>query len=124
MEVGFPAYLVALDLIALAIVIAFFALHALLGLVLTVATLIALAHFISLIPAIFSVGPEMLFAGSRLKVTAEAAPIGSWRVVTIPMGASLMRERPLFGDLWHSYLYESDAAITVIGAWLQKRLAA
>lgn len=87
-----------------------------------VALLVALAHFISLVPAIFSVGPEMLFAGSRLKVTAEAAPIGAWRIVTIPMRAPLVRRQPLFGDLWHSYLYESEAAIEEIGTWLQKRL--
>ena len=82
----------------------------------------ALLHIVSLVPAVFSVGPEMLFAGSRLKVTAEAAPIGAWRIITIPMRARLGKDRPLFGDLWHSYLYESEAAITEIGAWLQKLL--
>lgn len=121
-EIGILACFATLDLIPLTVGIAMYALYALAGAALAVATLVALAHFLSLIPAIFSVGPEMLFAGSRLKVTAEAAPIGAWRIVTIPMRALLVRERPLFGDLWHSYLYESEAAITEIGTWLQKRL--
>lgn len=121
-EVGLLAFFAALDLIPLTAVIAMFAIYALTSAVMAVATLVALAHLLSLVPAIFSVGPEMLFAGSRLKVTAEAAPMGTWRVVTIPMRARLARERPVFGDLWHSYLYESEAAITEIGSWMQKRL--
>ena len=121
-EFNLPFISSALDLILLTVFITMFALYVLAGAALAVATLVALAHFISLIPAIFSVGPEMLFAGSRLKVTAEAAPIGAWRIVTIPMRAGLLRGQPRFGDLWHSYLYESEAAITEIGCWLQKRL--
>jgi hypothetical protein len=112
----------ALDVISLTVVTTQYAMLVLLGALTTVATLIALAHFISLIPAIFSIGPEMLFAGSRLRVTAEAAPVGTWQVITIPMHARLVKEQPLVGSLWHSYLYESPAAIGEIGVWLQSRM--
>lgn len=101
-----------------------------LGVVITISAFVLLpvvsvllaAYPALLLAATASVGPELLFVGLRLRVTAEATPPGEWTVHTVPIDGNTVRERPFAGALLHSALYDDPKAISEICNWTVSRL--
>lgn len=92
------------------------------GFLLTPFLILLLASYLAvLLPMVLSVGPEMVFAGLKVRVTAEATPVGEWTVHTRTISGELRRERPLIGALLHSALYEDPETLDFICALSRKR---
>jgi hypothetical protein len=70
------------------------------------------------IPASLAMGWELLLVGPTLKVTAEAAPLGTWKIITIqPHDGG--KKRMSVRSLTHSLLCEDEKCIDEMVAWIK-----
>jgi pimeloyl-ACP methyl ester carboxylesterase len=80
--------------------------------------------FLVMLPYALFIGPELLFVGPKIQVTAEATPHGSWNVHSLDLG-DLSNEadnhRGRLGAMTHSYLYDSVEATKIIIDWIRHK---
>lgn len=111
-------FIVLLDWLGAMILFGVFAFFAITAVIVGVMATMQMLQFVSLFPACLFVGPEMLVAGFRCRVTAESTPEGAWAVTTVPFRNDLTSSVPLIGALWHSHLYESVDALNEMSIWM------